>query len=449
MQKIIDDAYIWIKNNWHRISSLFFSYIFIFVAMVVAIGFDSNKISKLFWFVYILIFFVLTILWFYYRRLERCKNGKIGIVLAFKTENVHQFNKLQHDFIQQIKESLDAESFTVINLPYNRCNELNPNDDSMLKCLNKTQAHMLIYGVCREGKKKGKEKYEIKMFSMIRHKPLAVDTLSGLQNELNYFTNSMLIDKEDSLTSYKLSSNWLTTYARYFVGLAALISHDTNTSFKVFESLKKDLQKEKNSFKPVKEIKKRVNFHFSNVCLLSAIKEYKMFWKTKCYQNLEASQKYIELYESVSDDRYTPAIYHSIFSFLINRNINRAKGLLDNVQSINDSSHKFNMGFLFAYEGKITEAIKCYRQAIKMPNNEFILIEIEQFIEYILEIEPEKYHLYLCLAWINSFKGDNLLGKKDLQRFLRFATHDDKQRYISLIEEINIKLEDQIILDVG
>lgn len=450
MQKIFEDGYSWIKSHWHQPGTLLALYVFWLIVMVFSVTFDSAKINKIFWGIYILLILISTVYWFYCRRLEKCPSGKVGIVLAFKTENIQQFNKLQYDFVEQIQNRLDPETFSIIKLPYNRCIQLKEDNDIMLDFLEKTRSHMLLYGVFREGKKKGKETYEIDLSSMIRHGHLESETHDEFKNELNYFTRTMLIDKEDSLSQYKLTSNWLTTYARYFVGLAALLSQDFDTALRVLEKTKESLNKERNSIKPVAEIKKRIDTLLTGVYHYLTVREYRLFWESKDYKKLDDSRFFVEKYQSLCNDRYTPAIYNSIFAFLQHRNISKAKSILNEVSQTKDASHVFSMGFLHAYEGDIRKAIRFYKKAKKMPfNNELVLIQVEEFIEYILEIEPERNHLYLCLAWINYYKGDYKLGLKDLQKYLKLANVADQEKYSELISEISLEFQTSEVTNTG
>jgi hypothetical protein len=444
--KVLDDAYSWLKLRWHKPQSLIIFYALVFIMQLSMIRFDWSKTSNIYWGIYFIITVSATIFWFYIRKLVRCSKGKIGIVLAFKTENAEQFNKLDHDFISRIKEQLDQETFHVINLPFNRSLELEDNIKSLGTCLDKTRSHMLIYGVCRDGKQDGKEKYEIYLTTLIRHGDVEDDKKEELENELYHFAPNTLIDKDNSLTEFKIHSRWLTIYARYFVGQAALITGDLETSLHIFEQLKNDLKGERNSIKSVSVMNKKIKMNLSNLYFYKMSVEYELFWKTKDEKFLESCHYYATLCESIGEDKYSAALMKAIYQFLRYRSVDGAKEILRKYSDVQEASHHYSMAFLLAYEGKMTSAFQQYKKAERQPHtNELVLFDIEKFIKYILELEPHRKQLYLCLSWINISKGDNILAKADLQSFLDSATETEAQKFSNLIGEMKRNLENHNI----
>ena len=90
------------------------------------------------------------------------------------------------------------------------------------------------------------------------------------------------------------------------------------------------------------------------------------------------------------------------------------------MHKVADATWRFNEAFLFAYEGDLENAYRSYRRAMEAPFDDPTLpAQCEEFIQAIIEREPEKRWLYFCLGLINHrVKGDLMAAKLDYQHFL-------------------------------
>lgn len=84
-----------------------------------------------------------------------------------------------------------------------------------------------------------------------------------------------------------------------------------------------------------------------------------------------------------------------------------------------DGVWHMNVAFLEAYKGNLRKSTQHYRNAINLNIYDETLQQVEDFIVYILSVEPERYHLFFSLGYINwKIKGDNIKAIEDYQSFL-------------------------------
>ena len=89
------------------------------------------------------------------------------------------------------------------------------------------------------------------------------------------------------------------------------------------------------------------------------------------------------------------------------------------------------------------EAIKYYRLAIKYKCETSVPFEIEEFIDWVLELEPDKVQLHFCLGLVNyGGKGDKLQALRDFEKFIEITPNGKfieaqgiAKSYIEIISE--------------
>jgi hypothetical protein len=439
LNEIIKDLYLKAKENWTKPLGLLLMTFVIAFGFQLSVGFDPSKMNKIFWIIHAIVESGLIIYWFYYRRKRFCPLGKIGIVISLQTQNSNQYEKFEHDFITRIRKGLGSEHFWIDVLPYNQAKKIY-DKTSMLESLNETKAHLLITCFCSEGKQEGKDSYEVQMNCLVKHAHLDPETQKNFQEELNEITIDLILNKEDEFTSFKFSSDYLIVYSRYIIGLASMLSLDFHTAIHLFETLKSEFP-DRLTIKPLAVIRKRIKENLSFIYYALSVDEYHHLRNSKDYDHLEKSNEYINLIRENEQQiyHYHCQLHLAIYQFLKNRNVKGAKQILTKLSNVKDSSHFYSMAFLNAYEGNLRGALNFYKRALKMPQPSGVSIEVEEFIDHILSVEPDKYHLYLCLALINLYKGDHQLVGEDLERFLEVAKEED-HKYIAVVEEITKKL---------
>ncbi|WP_391557074.1 tetratricopeptide repeat protein [Robertmurraya sp.] len=432
------DYKTFIRERWHKPSALFAALLVTTATLLTTVRFDTSSMNKVFWGFAVVVWLTTIIAWLSYRRYHRCPEGRIGVVFAIQDEDYQRYEKLKYHFIDPIKQSLDQRIYHVQVLPYFRCKEVS-DKETAINYLGLTCSHMIIYGRCRAGNIQGEEAFEVNLNSLILHAKITEEKQKLLQTELSELIPRVYINKKDDLTEYALTSQWLAIYTRYFIGVASLVSRNLDHAQQIFEDLKDELTTFRVNVKAVNTIKKRINDELIGIYADRCAYNYgHLFRNSKDMEYVEEAYQYLLKVNSMKAD--TPFYFNmlAIFEFLRNRNIAKSRGLLRRLGD-RDAAKHYSLAFLEAYEGNLTKALQHYKRAFRLNQNPDMSIEIEEFIDYIIQLELDKYHLYLCLALINQFKGDYKLAKLDLERFNQMCTNAIRHKAIA--QKIAVELE--------
>lgn len=446
VNEITKDLYIKVKNDWTKLSALIIVLLGVIVSFFFSIGFDERKMNIYFWSILGIIIFSVVGHWLFYRKLKYPKKDTIGIVIAIKTQNYSQYEKVKNDMIDRLRSGLDTDIYTLIDLPYNVSKNI-VDKKSMSYFLNKTKSHLLIIGTVREGKNKNKEKYEIEINTMIKHAPINSATQKKFINELNELPHVIYLDKEDELAQFKFTSNYLVYFSKYFIGLAAMVSYNFTLAEKIFMELKEQIPHGKT---PLAKISRNIGRYLYDIYFNLTSIEYNLFRANRQIESLDKAYEYAKKFNDLRPNSYPFFLFKANYIFLRFRDVNNSKRALNRLMKYTDAAHLYSLAFLHSYEGDLQLAIMFYKRAFKSPQETVMSIEVEEYIDYILELEPDKYHLYLSLSLINIHKEDYQLAKLDLQNFLKFASDEDILNYSKTIKQIIDKVELEVdILEVA
>ncbi len=164
-------------------------------------------------------------------------------------------------------------------------------------------------------------------------------------------------------------------------------------------------------------------------------------------RNQESIDELGEHLEKVLDKRRTePGILFlsAIHAFVTDRETERALKYLKKIKGAAQGSAdsnvvgtwNYNIAFLNAYKGNLNVATRHYRKAAMTVVEPDIINQVESFLCWVLEQEPEKYQLHYCLGFFNwKTKGDVAQAEIDFNRFL-VARRDGKfEREKELVEK--------------
>ena len=127
---------------------------------------------------------------------------------------------------------------------------------------------------------------------------------------------------------------------------------------------------------------------------------------------------------------YDSRLKRAMWLFVIKRDIDGAKKELQKCKDVHfDVSWRYSYAFLLAYEGNLDKAIIEYRRAFKGGIPDRVLLEITEFIDWMIQREPEKTQLMFCLGFIYYLKIRNTLYA--FEAFTDFLNSQPDRRFAS------------------
>ena len=249
------------------------------------------------------------------------------------------------------------------------------------------------------------------------------------------FPRRLQISTENDLLSLNFTSDWTECVAKYIIGIASACSSNINYAEHLYRDVEKKLEGIKTDFPIFTKLKERLPARFSEI-YISRSKGYIAAWR-KTQDKNALSQIALNLNKISIDfaDNYDVLLLRSIEAFLNGRRIKEAVEYTKKCKRYDNPTWHFNLAFLRAYEGKLIKTIQQYRICANYDVSPATLSEVEDFMVWILEEEPEKYQYHYCLGFFNwKIKGDLHQSVHDFEEFLKHIKHGEfvKEKALTL-----------------
>lgn len=413
-----------IKDKWLSLKGLF-----------VLLALETLFLSILFWenygkgfnkyevIIYFIIIVATIIYWLTERRFPENKKNKIGIIVAITTESKLEYIKLKNDLILELEKTIKMKHkeslFNVIEIPEFYAAKIKDKTTS-LDAMNKSRSHFIVFGACKKRMENKKNCYYIVLEAGVAHGPLPLFVSDKLEKEFSeLFPRRVLFPVEEEIKGFEIARECIEVTARYIIGIALFLSGNFELSLNIFENLYKELKNIKTNIPSIQKIKDRLPMRISESALSIVKRIYYRYTKTKDVSLFRDIKYFLDLLLNFDPNNYEAHLARGMYVFLCEKNIEKAKKETGKSKNIPDASWRYSLAFLYAYEGKLDKSEKLYKKAVNRSILSEILFNIEEFINDVLEKEPEKYQLWYCLGIINWFaKNDKKLGRKMFEKFL-------------------------------
>lgn len=357
-------------------------------------------------------------------RPPKFKSDVIGILIATTTERKDEEDRIINDIIPIFRKIFSTQNqikFEVKTLPAIYCKRINSTDDA-INFLKQCNAVLMIQGEFKTRKKKGESHYVLTVKSLVRHKPTIQSNQRLLQAEMSELLPSKAtIECQNDLTGMELIGAHYAHGVLYTIAIAALISDHPTVAKNLLTDLLQSLRSSRNNNTKLKQLTEKRILN----CISNQIDKIIFKWRTS--RDIQLMQEMHELIEASPvpwKGSYEITNARAIYYFVVNRNISASKALLNRSRSLSnadkDSATIYSLGFLEAYTENFQEANRIYDKAFKatVKTQEPIPIEVEEFIAWLLEVEPEKIQFYHYLSLINHrVKSDLDAAKSDIAKF--------------------------------
>jgi len=458
LSDIIKDLYNQIKDRWYSGRTLLLLLGFAtFILLWLFSGIDIRNISTPEFTITVLVLGFLSVAWFVTTRLPKSPKKKIGFGVALVTETKEQHDKIYNDFILTLRELLYRSrfryQFEFIVYPQHFAERIETTDDA-IKFLKDSNLRFLIYGRARTRKIDDKDTHIIKLEGLVSHKPINPEFQKQFSAEFgDLFPRRMEILSENDIFSFELRAELVKSVAMYIISMGALVSGDILYSQDLLEELNEQLKENKDEFPALVKLRKRIPLRLKDVYSIQAQSHFVNWTKTGDQDYLLKSKPFLDKIQKIDPGHYDSHVKRALWLFVVNRDIAGAKKELNKCKNVHyDISWRYSFAFLLAYEGNLEKAVDEYKRAFKGEILPSVLGEIIDFIERIVQKEPEKNQLLFCLGLIYYLKLKNdLYAFEAFNDFLNSQPdkHFSPQKKLaeSYIRQIK-RVDNRVILDV-
>lgn len=361
--------------------------------------------------------------WLYSRRPPRTPKNKVGFVVSITYSDDKEGQKLQEDFVeplrQLIKSGNTGHAFHFMVLPQFHARTIVDVECATAMRL-RTAAHFMIYGRVRLRQLAGKDHHVIDLEGIVAHTPLSDAVRKALATEFSeLLPRKVHISIENDLLSFQITSEWIDVVARYIIGLAASCSGDLDYAEDLLKQSYERIKGKDRTFPIYQKLSSRIPLRISDLYCTRAKLNMRQWTETRSIDRLVATKSMLESVHQSHQDLEDVLYLKAILTFVQSRDVAGALQILNKVKERGTAVWHLNVAFLYAYKGDMLKATRHYRHAARLEAEADVIQQVESFLVWVLEQDPDRIQLYFCLAFFNwQLKGDEIRAVKDFQQFV-------------------------------
>lgn len=382
-------------------------------------------------------------LWHVSNRVPTVPGGHVGIVVAITAESAAQGAQLRRDFVATLREQLAADKettrFTLLELPSwiaERCSD----SESASRVLAEARGHLLVYGTAAIRRSAGKEVHVLEANGVVRHAPVRREHTAELAGDFRAVLPArILVPRDDDLLAFNATSELTAIAARYVIAIAAMISADLVYAENLLLTVESRLRRSGSKVMPLAHLARRLPERFIQLYSLWLDALFEAYFLTRSEQYLQDADRVAAALLVRAPNNYQAHLFAAIAHFVLRRDVAAAKRAVRACRPLKDGVWRYSHAFLYAYEGNLKGAREEYERAFRAPLAQLTVpVQVEEFIQLVLEKEPDKIQLHFFSGLVNlRAKEDTAGAMRDFEAFLNAGA--DK-RYPELAAEARLYL---------
>lgn len=436
-----------IENKWYEKKTIVVVLIVVLFLLLTLFSIvDLSKVTQTQLLIIIISLVFIFLIWLYSRRIPKVPKNKVGFIVSVKTNDEEVQKILKSDFIDTlqnlINNSKHSYAFHFIEYPKRLAGKINTKEEAH-HYLSKSKGHYMIYGRAAVRFIDGKNHHVLNFAGVIKHRPMPLEISRNLSKEFTeLLPQRVFFATENDIFSFEFTSKYIILVSKYVIGIASYLSGDVEYAQSLLEDVYKSLKSGKLNLPAIIKIKQRIPDRLVDIYLTQAAILFKRWDKHHHCKLIEEAIPFLEKIEKIRPNDYQFLLLNAIRYFVIDRNLAVAIREIRKCKHENGPEWRYSLAFLQAYQGNLKQAYKQYQLAFRRTTDNKLPIEIEGFIIWMIEKEPEKVQLYFCLGLINFHtKGDLASAYRDFRKFLEEAPKDIYENEKRIAREYLNKIE--------
>jgi tetratricopeptide (TPR) repeat protein len=437
------------KDRWHTKTGLFAGVAALALFLLIAFaGVDLAEISLGEWGFVAFAIIVLSIYWVR-TRIPRVPRGKVGFAIALDLEDPTSVTTLHSDFIVSLKELLASSNlkyqFHFIELPKPVIERITDYSQAK-KVADLGNIHFLLWGRARFRTLPTGPSHVIDLHGLVRHSELPEEVCSEFANDFCFaLPNRLVVESDGGMLACEFAAKHIDAVARYIIGTASLVSRD----WQYAEQLLVDSESRLEGY-----VNQGDGATLSS--LLGKVQERleglyaaRLFHLTKRYR-LERDKSVLMKAEQVVTKlrkydlrNYQCHLSAAMSAFVLRRDVKSAEKEIKACRPIRDTTWRYSEAFLALYQGDLEKAYHCYQKAFcKPPKDVTVPTQSEEFIQIVLDEEPDCVWLHFGLGLINyKAKVDWIAAKRDFNTFVEKCDSTKYAKQVAVAKKWIIEID--------
>lgn len=445
-----------IKENWLKRGSGYIVFVaFVSLFFYVTKGnsyFTLGGIeirSLYFAFFLLLIFAIYTLVLVYKSKLPKAKKGALSVLFVIEAETDDLVNAAKHKLVNNFEDIVagnNTANFEATCISKSRIKNINTKDKEQLQTLLQKTNCMFYVGVnYKVDDANHAENFEMSINTGVIH-PLFVDQVEEiLARDLSSLTSTVSqqrFHKSNLLEIFDFTAQTLSYICQYMLGLVYLFSNNTDNARKIFSGIQSQLNAERQNIAVINRLKNLTRERIYATEAQSVEIDILKFEATKDLENLQNAKESLNRANSIYPDTYWYNTNMAYIYVALEHNGRAAKACIDKCRQQNRQEEwKYSDAFLCAYLNLPPQVIIAkYKKATLVKT--YNILRIADYIEYIIEQEPQMHALHLASGLVYEAMGDTKMMKYHFNIYLK--TIPDENRTVNLL---TAKME-QAICDI-
>ncbi len=421
------------RHRWHTPTGLLLALVAVLGPLVLVFAnIDLAAVSWVEWAVVCIAGIAVAAFWAK-TRIRRVGRGKVGFGVAVAFEDADEERRVRSDFVQALRGLLDRSRFRhrfdFREFP-SQVGESIVDDDAARRLALGYGLHFLLFGRARVRQVSGRPSLVIDLRGLVRHEAVDQWVAAQFREEFSASLPSRLVMPCD-LLSCEFAARHIDIVAKYIIATAALFSRDIPYSQQLLGDAEASVHaaiQEANSA-PLSALLDRIQRRICDVSYLALQRSMNAYRLKREKSALEAAEVHIrELRKRGKEGDYGVCLAAAICAFVLRRDLVAARAEVAKCQKVDDATWRYSEAFLLAYDGDLQAAYRAYAKAFAAPlRDPTSPTQTEEFIQIILEEEPDRYWLYYCLGLINERAKNDI--ESSLRDFKEFLARADEERF--------------------
>lgn len=378
-----------------------------------------------------------------FNRLPKAKKNSLTVLFVIDAESKQLFEaakfKLINNFCGLISSSPSTEKIHTLCLSRERVSKINLADnDEIVKLLIHTSCMFLVSVRYSADDVSNAENFELRINYGVRHPQFSKTAESILYHDLTALNTSVgkqRFEKAQLISVFNFTAQTLALACQYILGFVYLLSGNNIQAYNLLSAVYITITGAEFRTKEYETLKNLTEDRLFATLANIAVSHQRLFSRNKDLQHLRDMSKILIEANNIRPDTYFYNLNMAHAYIVLTQDAQSAKECINKCkQSKTQQEWRYSEAFLCAYSGQAPGIIiSKYREALKVPYED--LVGIVDYIEFVIEHEPQKTELHLAAGLIYKAIGDTVLMKQHLLLFLE-KSHPLESRITATIREM-------------